>query len=177
MVFDLPPGALGIRAWRRALRFHGGPTCGHLPTAYNSVYVPDTGTCTMRAKRILACWIGHADLTAMANDLSEADRQRVLTALGARPNPNAQKGPIRTLAEAEPFDRIHLLSNYQSFLADWFAKWLAPKPVMIHQVEIAAPTDYVSIFRAADTSLAAIVNPSTASSLSCASTSAPAHRP
>jgi len=111
----------------------------------------------MPANRLLICWIGHADLTAMANDLPEAERQRVLTALGARPNPAIQKGPIRTLVEAENFDRIHLLSNYQPFLADQFAEWLPVKPV-IHQVEIEAPTDYVSIFTAADKTLSSIVD-------------------
>lgn len=109
----------------------------------------------MPAHRLLVCWIGHADLTAMANELPETERQAVLTALGARPNPALQKGPIRTLVEAEKFDQVHLLSNYQPFLAEWFAKWLPTRPV-IHQVEITAPTDYVSIFGVADTTLASI---------------------
>jgi DNA-binding NtrC family response regulator len=111
--------------------------------------------CTVPTKRLVVSWIGHADLIAMANERSEVDRRRILTALGTRPNPGLQKGPIRTLIEAEQFDRIHLLSNYPPFLADWFAKWLPSKPV-IHQVEIAAPTDYVSIFQAADATLASI---------------------
>jgi DNA-binding NtrC family response regulator len=109
----------------------------------------------MPSFRVLVSWIGHADLTAMANELSETERHKVLTALTARPNSGIQKGPIRTLVEAEQFDQIHLLSNYQSFLADWFAKWLPTRP-RIHQVEIAAPTDYVSIFKAAEQTLVSI---------------------
>ena len=113
----------------------------------------------MPTKRLLVSWIGHADLTAMANERPETDRQRILTALKSRPNPDLRKGPIRTLIEAERFDRIHLLSNYQPFLADWFAEWL-PSKAVIHQVEIAVPTDYVSIFKAADTTLASIAESS-----------------
>ena len=113
----------------------------------------------MPTKRLLVSWIGHADLTAMANDRPEADRQRVLTALHSRLNLDLRKGPIRTLIEAERFDRIHLLSNYPPFLGDWFAEWLPAKAV-IHQVEIVAPTDYVSVFQAADATLASILESS-----------------
>ena len=109
----------------------------------------------MPARRLLVCWIGHADLTAMANELSEEERSRVLTTLNARPNPGLQTGPVRTLLAAEPFDEIHFLSNYQPFLAEWFVKWLGVS-AEVHQVEITAPTDYASIFRAVDNTLASI---------------------
>lgn len=109
----------------------------------------------MPAQRILASWIGHADLTAMANELSDMEREQVLGTLKIRANPSQQKGPVRTLLEGESFDNVHLLSNYQPFLGEWFAKWLG-RDVEVHQVEIAAPTDYVSIFKATDTMLASI---------------------
>ncbi len=75
--------------------------------------------------------------------------------LKAKADFSEQGGPIRTLLAHESFDEIHLLSNYQSFLAEWFAKWLGGNS-KIHQVEIANPTDYASIFRAADTVLASV---------------------
>ena len=81
----------------------------------------------------------------MANDLPEAECQKVLSLLAIRSSKTIRQGPIRTLVEAEHFDRIHLLSNYPPFLAKGFAKWLSPA-VVIHQVDIDAPTDYVSIF-------------------------------
>ncbi len=109
----------------------------------------------MPRKRLLVSWIGHADLTAMANERPEAERQSILSALGVRPNPSLRNGPIRTLVEAERFDEIHLLSNYPPFLANWFATWLPSRPAT-HQVEIASPTDYVSIFTTVDATLASI---------------------
>lgn len=111
----------------------------------------------MAQRRLLFSWIGHTDLTAMANELADTDRQKVLAALGARTNPAIRIGPIRTLLEVEPFDSVHLLSNYQPFLGKWFANWLPKKP-HVHQVEIAAPTDYITIFQAADATLASIAS-------------------
>jgi hypothetical protein len=110
----------------------------------------------MAGFRRLVCWIGNADLLAMANELPPAEKDRVLTALKARDNPGAKTGPIRTLLTNEAFDEIHLLSNYQPFLAEYFVRWLGSL-ACIHQIEIASPTDYASIFRAVDTTLASIV--------------------
>jgi DNA-binding NtrC family response regulator len=91
----------------------------------------------------------------MANESPEVEREQVLNALNARANPSLQKGPIRTLLDAQAFDKVHLLSNYPPFLAQWYAKWLGMVPE-IHQVEITNPTDYASIFRAVDVTLASI---------------------
>ena len=110
----------------------------------------------MRGFRRLVCWIGNADLLAMANELPPAEKDRVLTALNARENPGAKTGPIRTLVTAEAFDEIHLLSNYQPFLAEHFVRWLG-SDARIHQAEISNPTDYASIFQTVDATLASIV--------------------
>lgn len=42
----------------------------------------------MPTKRLLVSWIGHADLAGMANERPEPDRQRIMTALKSRPNPD-----------------------------------------------------------------------------------------
>jgi hypothetical protein len=113
----------------------------------------------MGVRRSLVSWIGHADLVAMAGELPEKERARVLDTLKAKADSSRQGGPVRTLLTNESFDEIHLLSNYQPFLAEWFAKWLGGN-LKIHQVKIANPTDYASIFRAADAVLSSIVKES-----------------
>jgi DNA-binding NtrC family response regulator len=100
----------------------------------------------------MVSWIGHADLSAMATELPPARREKLERALEKRPIAGVKQGPIRTLVEQEPFDGIHLLCNYAPFLGKWYAEWL-PGKVRVHQVEIANPTDYPSIFRAADSVL------------------------
>ena len=103
----------------------------------------------MASSRLMVGWIGHADLSAMAAELSPAWRGKLERALEKRPLSGVRQGPIRTLVEQEPFDDIHLLCNYAPFLGRWYAEWL-PGKVRVHQVEIANPTDYPSIFRASD---------------------------
>ena len=66
----------------------------------------------MHERRLLVSWIGHTDLIAMANELPETDRQKVLDTLRARPNPAVQKGPIRTLVDAESFDSISTVEGH-----------------------------------------------------------------
>jgi len=109
----------------------------------------------MPSRRLLVSWIGHADLTAMANERPEPERQAILSALGPRPNPSLRTGPVRTLVEAEAFDEVHLLSNYPPFLTAGFVDWL-PAKATAHPVEIGAPTDYVRIFTAVDAFLASL---------------------
>lgn len=113
----------------------------------------------MGAARRLVCWIGHADLLAMANELPAADKSRVLAALNVRENPNAKTGPIRTLLEKETFEEIHFLSNYLPALGKQFVGWLG-KPAHLHQVDIASPTDYASIFQVVDATMSSILRQS-----------------
>ena len=111
----------------------------------------------MSRVRLLAAWIGHADFLANAATCGEDEVKRVREALNARYQRQEEPGPIKTLLQHEVFDEIHLLSNQEAALAKRFAKWLECKPT-IHQVEIANPTDYVSVFRAADGVLARVMD-------------------
>lgn len=102
----------------------------------------------MSATRILVSWIGHADLSAMADELGEAGKRllaeaRIAGKYGERP------GPLKTAVAQGNFDEVHLLSNYPDVLQKPFAKWLGGKPT-IHSVELTDPTDYDGIFRCAN---------------------------
>ena len=79
----------------------------------------------MLDRRVLVSWIGHADLSAMADDLPEPERSRLIglakipgTRYGEKP------GPLKTAVNACSFDSVHLLSNYDSGLHQPFSKWL-----------------------------------------------------
>lgn len=102
-------------------------------------------------KRLLISWIGHNDLRPMALEQPEKIRNQILDELGGAPR-SSDLGPIRTLTEAEDFDRVVLLSNAK---ADWvkrYKSWLGNSPETA-RVKIESPTDYESIFRAVDEEL------------------------
>ena len=111
----------------------------------------------MAKRRILVSWVGHNDLLAMAADLPATKQKKVLESIRRSLPPKKQSGPIRTVVESTDFAEIHLLSNN---LASWvnqaFVKWLPGSP-RIHDVVIANPTDYPSIFAAADGVLSELV--------------------
>ena len=106
----------------------------------------------MALRRLLVSWVGHADLLAMAHDLPASRRDKLLHALNVRPTAGYKEGPIRSLLDHETFQQVHLLSNYEPFLAKWFSQWLQVE-VQIHGVKVSDPTDYPSVFRAADSVL------------------------
>jgi len=103
----------------------------------------------MPAKRILVSWIGHADLSAMAEDQKEPERNRLIGLAKLGGKYGERPGPLKTALSQGEFDQIHLLSDYDRGLHDPFLRWLEV-PGTIHPVHIAAPIDYPSIFRAAD---------------------------
>ncbi len=70
----------------------------------------------MPYSKLLFAWIGHADLLAMARDLGDSQKDRVLRAINARQARATKEGPIKTLLDREGFEKTHLLSNYQPFL-------------------------------------------------------------
>lgn len=111
----------------------------------------------MSRTRLLAAWIGHADLLANAAECGEDEVKRLQKALGTRYQGQEESGPIKTLLQHETFNEVHLLNNHDAGLAKRFAKWLGCKPV-VHQVELTNPTDYVSIFKAADGVLARLMD-------------------
>jgi sigma54-dependent transcription regulator len=103
----------------------------------------------MPTKQILASWIGHADLSAMVEDQPSAEGVRLADLARLQGKYGEKPGPIKTAVNAAAFDQIHLLSDYNQGLHQPFLKWLGV-PATIHSTKIAAPTDYPSIFRAAD---------------------------
>jgi DNA-binding NtrC family response regulator len=109
----------------------------------------------MPDQKILVSWIGHADLWAMAEDQIELERSRLLSLAGIRQKYGEKPGPLKTAVNQIAFREIHLLSNYDPGLHGPFSEWLGG-PVAIHPVEIVAPTDYPSVFRAADYVLAEV---------------------
>lgn len=102
----------------------------------------------MAQRRILVSWIGHTDLRAMADFLPASKRSEILQYLKS-PNTVEGIGPIKSLLVKEEFDEVHLLSNYDPDWGKLFVKWLNA-PASVHRVQIKAPTDYHSIFTAAD---------------------------
>lgn len=107
------------------------------------------------SKRVLVQWIGHTDLRAMAVDQPATAQKKIMEKLGGQLPKEGNVGPIRTLLETQDFDEVRLLSNYQ---ADWnkrFVSWLGVNATVV-KVELRKPTDYVSIFAAADAELSAI---------------------
>jgi len=99
----------------------------------------------MPVKQILVSWIGHADLSAMADDLGEPGKKlleeaKIVGKHGEKP------GPLKTAVTQGNFQAIHLLSNYADVIRKPFADWLGGKPV-IHAVELADPTNYDGIFQ------------------------------
>lgn len=102
--------------------------------------------------RLLASWIGVNDLLAMAADLPAAKRKQVLAGL-KKSEPAQGVGPIRSLLQAESFERILLISDHKAEWGKQFAEWLGVDGVTLAQVKITRPTDYESIFRAVDSEL------------------------
>jgi hypothetical protein len=102
---------------------------------------------------MLVCWIGHADLWAMADDQPEPERTHLLKLAHLQGKYGEKPGPIKTAVKQGSFAEIHLVSDYDQALLRPFARWLG-QPAIIHPARIDAPTDYPSIFRAAESVLA-----------------------
>jgi DNA-binding NtrC family response regulator len=99
-------------------------------------------------------WIGHADLSAMADDLGEAGRQ-LLAAARVSGKYGEKPGPVMTAVSHERFDDVHLLSNYPEAVHEPFAAWLGCGPT-IHGVQLTDPTDYSQVFTVVDGVLAEV---------------------
>lgn len=109
----------------------------------------------MPKHRVLVQWIGHSDLRAMAVDLPPAKQKEVMETVRGELPVKENVGPIKTLLQTQEFDEIRLLSNYKP---DWnkrFVSWLGVKATLV-KVDLEKPTDYVTIFKAADAELSAI---------------------
>ena len=128
-----------------------------MPAFCTNLYVSKTIRFLSRLPRILASWIGHADLSAVAATLADNDRERFLADAGIDRRGAVFKGPVRTLVEDEPFDEIHLISNYSKHVGKAFAKWIGPNAT-IHDVALDDPTDYAAIFRISSDVLSSVTS-------------------
>lgn len=108
----------------------------------------------MRTRRLLLSWIGHADLSAMADDKGD-DARRVLESVDVRVKPGEKPGPVKTAVNAGTFDEVHLLSNYPKTVNDLFQKWIGGKTT-VHSGKLDDPSDYSGIFSFVDDRLARI---------------------
>jgi DNA-binding NtrC family response regulator len=109
----------------------------------------------MSTRQILVSWIGHADLSAMVEDLPAAEGARLAALARLQTKYGEKPGPIKTAINAGSFAQIHLISDYNQALHHPFVRWLG-FAATIHAAKIAAPTDYPSIFRAAESVLSEI---------------------
>ena len=111
----------------------------------------------MKNKRVLASWIGHADLRAMIPSLDDNQQERLFAELKVdRQSATVAEGPIKTLLTNESFDEIHLLSNYSDWVNKCYVRKLGQK-VKIYNVTIDNPTDYRTVFVETNRCLSEIV--------------------
>jgi hypothetical protein len=106
--------------------------------------------------QVLISWIGHTDLRAMAAQQSSSIKQKISELVGVMDPPQSGLGPVRTLVEAIPFDRIYLLSNYPKDITQLFLDWLGRAAESRH-TSLTNPTDYGEIFAAVDPAMRAII--------------------
>lgn len=97
------------------------------------------------------------DLLSMASHLSSAQEKKVLADL-KRSESLDGPGPVKTLIDGEEFDKVHLLCSYPKSLGRSFAKWLGCKP-RLHEVDLRNPTDYPTVFEAAESVLKTVCAP------------------
>lgn len=109
----------------------------------------------MSQKRIVIQWIGHSDLRSMALSLPKAQKEKILKALKGPTPVDGDLGPIKTLITNEPFDEIHLLSNYQATWNKQFREWLGIE-CNLTKVDLKNPSDYTGIYQIADQKLSSL---------------------
>lgn len=107
----------------------------------------------MPKRRVLACWIGHNDIRAMAITLPAKQRDEILRNLGGPVPADGELGPIKSLTQNVQFDEVVLLSNYPSTWEKKYAEWLGERFNLVH-IDLNNPTDYSEIFAVADGELA-----------------------
>jgi len=100
----------------------------------------------MAKKRVLASWVGHTDLRAMAPSMPKEVQERIAEIAGPQLAPKDGLGPVKTLLTQEHFDRVHILSNYPDDLNQRVQEWLGGDDTTIRGVGLDDPTDYGSIF-------------------------------
>jgi DNA-binding NtrC family response regulator len=89
----------------------------------------------------LLCWIGKTDLEA------------------ANGNTKVGLGPIAQAIDAQAFDEVHLISNFQKAETVAFAGWTEARtkvPVTIHHRKLSGPTEFGEIYEAVVSVISAI---------------------
>jgi len=107
----------------------------------------------MIRQSVLVSWVGHTDLNAWADACPEAAKILEEPDIASALNPfkrNTIKGvgPLKTAADNERFDVIHLMSRIPK-LDRQVAKWLGRK-FEVHSVKLDDPTDYREVYLEAD---------------------------
>lgn len=107
----------------------------------------------MARQQVLVSWIGHTDLNAWADACPGAAKilaePTIASALKRFKREKVDGvGPLKTAAESEQFDVIHLMSRIPELDRE-LAKWLGPK-VEAHKVKLDDPTDYRTVYLEAD---------------------------
>ncbi len=113
----------------------------------------------MEHQKRLVAWIGYHDLSAMGQALGGATYADVVAAIGQLRTAQNEFGPIRTLTSQVDFQRIHLLSDYESHPEKYgdsiasvirrFSAWIGPK-AQVHPVQLRDPTSYEDVFKVSD---------------------------
>jgi len=111
--------------------------------------------------RILASWIGHTDIRAMAACQPKATLTRLAKIAGLPRKEEHPDGPLRTLLRQRDFEQIHLLSDFPSWVNKLYSAWVESEPT-IHSVSLNDPTDYAEILGCVDPMLADITSGGTA---------------
>lgn len=101
----------------------------------------------MARTTILVSWIGHADLRALAMHLPERNRADLTS--GLPPGRSEGEGPLKTLLDHQPFDEVHLLSNYGQKRNGLAVRALGHEATA-HAVELQSPIDHAELFRIVD---------------------------
>lgn len=99
-------------------------------------------------KRLLISWIGHNDLRPMAQAQPEAVREQIFAEIG-QGSAAGGVGPVKTLLDAEAFDKVVLLADLKPEWTTRYATWVGGSP-SVERVQVGNPTDYKSIFETVD---------------------------
>jgi len=107
----------------------------------------------MARQQVLVSWIGHTDLNAWADACPGAAKILAEPAIASALKRFKREkvdgvGPLKTAAESERFDVIHLMSRIPELDRE-LAKWLDQK-VEVHKMKLDDPTDYRAVYLEAD---------------------------
>ncbi len=105
--------------------------------------------------RVLVTWLCHTDINLMAGRISGEVADLIRDKMHGRVRQD-EGSPTKAILANEPFDSVHLLSNYGRKIDRAYEEWIG-KPVTIHAVEVPDPTDYARVYQVTDELLANIV--------------------